>query len=130
MTSIIIKIFFVAFFLNLLYELLHSVLYTTCLSAPLKKYLHLIMKAALFDGISIAVIYYATSLVFDGYRQIIAFLILSLLFAYAWERYSLQAGKWEYSKEMPLLGGVGITPLVQLALTGILSVYIIFILFV
>jgi hypothetical protein len=118
------ELFFVAFFLNLLYELLHSVLYTTCLEAPLKKYVYLMLKAAIFDGIVIMIMYYATNLIsHEGW--LIAFLIASLLFAYLWEIYSLKVGKWRYAKTMPVILGVGVTPLLQLPLTGFLSLCIV-----
>ncbi len=129
MTHLIITLFFTAFFINLLYELLHSLLYKTCLEAPLKKYIYLILKAAIFDGFVISILYFLTFLVFNSY-QLIIFLVASLIFAYIWEIYSLKAGKWEYSKKMPLIFGVGVTPFLQLALTGFLSTYIVFNFFV
>lgn len=121
----IVKIFFVAFFLNLLYELLHSVLYTTCLEAPLKKYIRLMLKAAIFDGLAITIIYLVAFFIFPKYYQLSAFLIISLIFALAWEIYSLKKGKWEYAQDMPIILGVGITPLLQLALTGLTAIYIV-----
>ncbi|MDO8529813.1 MAG: hypothetical protein Q7S10_00155 [bacterium] len=132
MTLLLPGIFFVAFFLNLLYEVLHSILYETCLKAPLKKYIYLILKAALFDGMVIVLIYFDTYLIFknqnpfsDAY-QVMIFIVSSLLFAYIWEIYSLKKGKWEYSASMPIVLGVGVTPLVQLSLTGLASIYIVF----
>ena len=119
----LITLFFIAFFLNLLYELLHSLLYKTCQEASLKKYIYLILKAAIFDGLVISVISVATFSIFPAY-QLVVFVLVSLAFAYLWEIYSLKAGKWEYAKTMPKMLGVGITPLVQLVLTGLLSLYI------
>jgi len=130
--DLITKIFFTAFFISLLYELLHSILYKTCLNAPLKKYVYLILKAAIFDGFAISAMYYLTYLIFNNqdifsnYYQLILFFSISLMFAYAWEIYSIKAGKWEYSDRMPLILGVGITPVIQLFLTGLLSIYIVF----
>lgn len=121
--------FFISFFINLLYELFHSVLYTTCLEAPLKTYMYLILKAALFDGIVITGIYFFVSVVFRGSLQILLFIVISLVFAFAWEKYSLAKGKWVYSDTMPTILGVGVTPLIQLALTGFLSIYLTFVFF-
>jgi len=92
-------------------------LYKTCLDAPLKKYVYLMVKAALFDGFMIVVIYFLTG-------NITIFLVVSALFAYSWELYSLKKDKWEYAKTMPKILGAGITPTVQLALTGLASLYI------
>lgn len=129
MTDILIKTFFIAFFVNLLYEILHSVLYKTCLSASLKKYVFLILKAAAFDGFVISAMYFAVYLIFQNqniffnFYQLFVFLLISLVFAYGWEIYSLKKGKWEYSPRMPLIFGAGVTPLVQLPIAGLLSVY-------
>ncbi len=119
----LITLFFIAFFLNLLYELLHSLLYKTCQEASLKKYIYLILKAAIFDGLVISVISVATFSIFPAY-QLVVFVLVSLAFAYLWEIYSLKAGEWEYAKTMHKMLGVCLTPLVQLVLTGLLSLYI------
>ena len=122
MIILAIKIFFVAFFLNLLYELLHSLLYTTCLKASLKRYIYLMLKASLFDGFVITLFYVVTFLLSPRHYSLLAFVVINLLFAYFWEIYSLKAGKWEYSAAMPKILGVGVTPLLQLALTAIISI--------
>ena len=131
MIYFLVKILFVAFFINLLYELLHSVLYKTCIEAPLKKYVYLILKGAIFDAFSITIIYFATYLIFkninpfDSGAQIFAFLSINLILAYFWETYSIRNKRWEYSDAMPIILNVGITPLFQLAFTGIISLYLV-----
>ena len=124
MANLALKLFFVSFFINLLYELIHSVLYKTCLEASFKKYVYLILKAAIFDGFIISILYFLSFLIFPGY-YFLAFFIFTLLFAWFWEIYSIGKGKWEYSKNMPIVFGVGITPLIQLTLTGFASLYIV-----
>ena len=119
----LITLFLVAFFLNLLYELLHRLLYTTCIEASLKKYIYLILKAAIFDGVIITILYAISYWIFPTYH-IVIFVLLSLLFAYVWEIYSLKKGKWEYSKNMPKICSIGLTPLLQLAITGVVAIYI------
>ena len=90
------------------------------------------LKACIFDGLIITTLYYLVYLIFknenifENYLQLIIFSIASLAFAYGWEIYSINKGKWEYAKEMPLISNVGLTPLVQLLLTGILSLKIVF----
>ena len=124
------RIFIIAVAVNLAYELLHSWLYTTCQKASFKKYVYLIAKACIFDGAVIALIYYLSYLIFASqnifanYSQLAFFSITSLAFAYFWEKYSLERGKWEYAKNMPIVFGVGITPLFQLFLTGLLTLYL------
>ena len=117
----LIRIFFIAFFINLLYEIVHSFLYKTCLEASFKNYVYLIIKGAVFDGFFITLIYLISS-IFPNNFQILVFLSVNLLFAYFWEVYSLKKKKWEYSHKMPLFLSVGITPFIQLALTGIIAI--------
>ncbi|MBN1169269.1 hypothetical protein JXA63_05255 [Candidatus Woesebacteria bacterium] len=59
-------------------------------------------------------------------NQLVFFLIVSLFLAYIWERSSLKKGRWEYSKKMPVMLKVGITPLLQLAFTGLLTFFYVF----
>lgn len=130
--ELLVKIFFISIFINLIYELLHSVLYKTCLDSPLTKYIYLIIKAAIFDGFSITIIYFISYLIFRNQNlfnnswQIFTFIFISLIFACTWEIYSIKKKKWEYSDKMPTILGVGVTPFVQLALTGSLSIYLSF----
>ena len=133
MISIFIKVLFTAFFINLLYEMVHSLLYKTCHEASLKKYVYLMLKAATFDSIAITVMYYVIYKAFLGQASasatrapLIVFFVMSLLFAYAWEKYALQHKRWEYTEKMPIILGVGLTPLVQLFLTGLLTFYVVF----
>ena len=124
MIDVVLKIGLAAFFLNLAYELLHSLLYTTCWEAPLNRYVYLILKAALFDGVIIAIVYGLSW--FLPFGRMMFFVVVLLAFAWFWEVYSLRKGKWQYTQRMPLLLGVGLTPLVQLAACGILSLYLVF----
>jgi len=117
---LIFKIFLIAFCINLLYELAHSWLYETCQKASWKKYAYLMFKGALFDGAMITLVYYLAN------GNIVIFVLLALVFAYAWEFVAVKNKRWEYSVQMPLVLGVGITPLIQLALTGIIAIYISF----
>jgi len=129
MFLILINLFIIAFFINLLYEMLHSLLYKTCYQADLKRYVYLMLKGASFDGFWITFAYFVTYLIFqninifNNYLQLSLFIIVSILFAYTWEIYALKDKKWEYTDKMPLIFGVGLTPLIQLALTGFLSIY-------
>src|SRR3989344_8294339 len=122
MLYLFIKIFTVSAFVNLLYELLHSALYKTCLEASFEKYWKLMIKACLFDGLAITLIYYFSRAIFQNF-YLISFSVISLVFAYGWEVYSVKKGKWEYSKNMPIVFGVGLTPLIQLLITGIFTFY-------
>lgn len=128
----VLRIFFAAFFINLLYEILHSVLYETCLAAPLPKYVRLILKAALFDGFWIAAFHFIFFVGAENGRDIFSewrltpFLLGLLIFGYLWEIWSVKNDRWKYSSKMPLVFGIGLTPFIQLPLTGILSLLFVF----
>jgi len=120
MSDVILKLLFIAFTLNLVYELCHSILYHTCWDMALTEYVPLMLKAAAIDAVWITLIFLTTSF------NIVLFLVIAIVWAYIWEVFSLRTGRWEYSILMPRVFGVGLTPLVKLALTGILSFYILF----
>jgi len=119
----LVTLFWVACLINLVYEILHSVLYTTCLNASWKTYAYLMLKGALFDG-TVITIFFATTYTFFKEYYIAPFIIISLAFAYIWEVYSLKKGTWEYSEHMPTVFLVDVTPLIQLAATGMGAIYI------
>ena len=126
------KIFIIAFFINLLWELVHSQLYDTCLKMKLKPYTKLIIKMSLIDAFMISLIYLITALIFKNYLilnspiQLITYSILALLFVFIDEKIAIKNKRWKYSKKMPTIFGVGITPLIELFLTGIITFLIIF----
>src|SRR3989344_4036202 len=124
MLTTFFQIFIIAFLINLLYEVLHSQLYTTCLKMPLKKYIPLITIASVKDGIWISIFFAVSVLIFKNliiltnYYQILFFIIIALTFAFIDEKISIKYKRWEYSSQMPKIFGVGITPLLELAITG------------
>lgn len=132
MISILFQIFLVSFLINLLWEVIHSQLYTTCLKSSLKKYIPLIIGASLKDGFWISVFFLISVLIFKNVNilinhfQLSFFIFLSLSFSFIDEKISLKMKRWEYSKQMPKIFGVGITPLLEVAVTGILTFLYVF----
>lgn len=132
LTLIVIKLFLISFFINLLYEMLHSLLYKTCYEAKLRKYVYLMIKGAIFDGFWISFIYLITYFtfkninIFNNYHQLSLFLVICLIFAYIWEINAIRNKRWEYTDKMPLILKVGLTPLIQLSITGLLALYFTF----
>ncbi len=132
MISILLQIFLISFLINLLWEIIHSQLYITCLKLPLKKYIPLIVRASLKDGLWIS-LFFLISVIALGSVNILAntyqlflFIFLALIFSFIDEKVSLKMKRWEYSKQMPKIFGVGITPLLELAITGILTFLYVF----
>ena len=132
MISISFQVFLISSLINLLWELVHSQFYKTCLKLSLKKFIPLIVKASFKDGLWISAFFAVSVSIFrnvnilnDSY-QILFFTIISLFFAFIIEKISLKSKRWKYASIMPKIFGVGVTPLLQLAVTGILTFLFIF----
>ena len=122
MILILLKIFIFSFLINLLWEVLHSQLYETCLKASLKKYIPLITFASLKDGFWITLFYYISTILFNNQNillnqsQLLFYIIISLIFAFIVEVYAINHRRWEYSNKMQKFLGVGLTPLFELTI--------------
>lgn len=91
----------------------------------------LLLKMSVKDGVWISVFYLFTVLLFhtvnpwDNWMQVAIFSVIALSFAFVDEKISITMGRWEYSPKMPLVYGVGLTPLLELVATGILTFWIV-----
>jgi len=127
-----IKLFIVAFFLNLVWEVLHSALYTTCHQMPLGKVQRLLVVMSLKDAFWICVFFGASILLFGSLDpffnlwQLVFFTFVALGFSFIDERVSTHIGRWEYASSMPTVLGVGVTPLLEVAVTGVAALSIVF----
>ena len=94
----------------------------------------MITISALKDGIWISIFFLISALIFketnvlNNFPQFWFFVIISLLFAFFNEKISLKMGRWKYSEKMPRIFGVGISPLFELVITGILTFLFVFLL--
>ena len=52
-------------------------------------------------------------------------LALGLFTALLFEKWALQSGTWDYTSEMPVIFGIGLAPLIQLAILSIISIYLV-----
>lgn len=127
MIETLLHIFLISSLINLVWEVLHSQLYTTCLEMPFKKYPSLIVKQSIKDGLWISIFYLITYLLFQNAEilnnrlQLALFIVLSLVFSFVDEKISIKLKRWQYSKQMPTILGVGLTPLIELAVTGVVT---------
>ncbi len=132
MINLLIKIFVISFFLNLLWEIIHSQFYTTCLEYDLKKYIKVIINASIKDALFITLFYLFSVFIFDSQKiltnsiQLLFYIIISLLFSFIDEKISLKLKRWKYSKQMPKILGVWISPLFELVVTWVLSFWLVF----
>jgi hypothetical protein len=119
------------FGLNLLWELAHCQLYETCRRQSWKQNLPLLTIMSIKDSFFIALFYLITVVLFrsaDILRnppQLAAFIAISLAFSFIDERVSVARGRWEYATIMPRIGGVGITPLLEIVVTGVVSFWLV-----
>lgn len=132
MISLLFQIFLISFLFNLVWEVIHSQLYITCLESSLKRYIPLIIGASLKDGFWITSFFLFSAYIFGNVNiltniyQLICFTFFSLVFSFIDERISLKMKRWEYSRKMPTIFRVGVTPLFEVAITGILTFMYVF----
>jgi len=131
----IVPIFITAFLINVCWEIFHSRLYTTCLTMKGGPLMKLLIKMSFKDAFWISLFYVITVFIFQNIfilnnpLQILLFSILALLFSFIDEGISVRLKRWEYSPKMPIIFGVGVTPLFELAVTGLATFIFIFYLF-
>ena len=120
---------FIALILNAIWEFSHSLLYVHLSEIP--KYLHLII-ASFGDMVTIMGIFTIVSLKNRNLKWIksprksdyLLIGFLGLAIAVFIEVINLNLGRWAYTAAMPTIFGIGISPLIQLALTGVASLII------
>jgi hypothetical protein len=132
MLLIALKIFCLGFLVNLLWEILHSQLYLTCLNLPFKKFTSRIISASAKDALwilffyFISVVLFKNNFIFQNNIQLGFFVFAALIFSFMDEKISLKLKRWEYTEKMPTIYGVGISPLLELVITGIFVFIFIF----
>ncbi|MBI1866625.1 MAG: hypothetical protein HY005_02630 [Candidatus Staskawiczbacteria bacterium] len=129
---ILIRIFLISFLINIIWEFSHCGLYSTCLNWTPKKRILLLFFASFKDALLIVIFYLIATFPF-GNKNILElplsfyyFIILSLFFSFVDEKISIRYKRWEYSPKMPKAFGVGMTPFLELAVTGIITFVIVF----
>ena len=120
---------FIVFFLNLIWEFSHYRLYVDLTGIP--STIHLII-ASFADLFLVFLIFSINSL----FRRSIKWIenpkkldyanlaVFGVLIATSIEIYSLSKGRWAYTELMPTILGIGLSPLIQLSTTSILSLWI------
>ena len=122
---------FLVFIFNLVWEILHSSLYISFMLE--ENYWRTILFASLGDVLYVSLIFGIVSLNNNGFKWIsilknrdywlVAFLgILTAVFV---ELKAAYLGKWVYTEAMPTIFGIGISPLLQLAVTASLALWVV-----
>lgn len=79
----------------------------------------ILIRASLADAIFISVLFSLTKVI----KKIWLFPVLAILLAFLIEWWALDTGRWAYNSLMPVVPilRVGLSPLIQLVVTGIIS---------
>jgi hypothetical protein len=134
MLFLLTALFVFGFLLNMVWEIWHSQLYTTCLKQEWTKNVRLLTIMSLKDAFFIVLFYLVTVLLFGSYDifsnslQLVVFVFISLSFSFVDEKISIKKKRWEYAPAMPTIWGVGVTPLLEIAVTGGIALAFVFLL--
>lgn len=115
--------------LNLIWEFSHYRLYLDLTGIPATPHLilasfvdvFLVMTVVLFISLKSRSVGWINQC---GEKNHFFFVVFSLILAFIWETINLSLGRWIYSVDMPLFFGVGLSPLLQLAITGSIALCI------
>jgi hypothetical protein len=120
----------ILFILNLAWEIFHYRFYVDL--TGIHPALHIIL-ASFADMLLVLVVLYTSSKI-SGTKNILnqnylVVLIIGLIFAGILEITNLRLGRWQYISSMPVIFGIGVSPLIQLSATAIISVELIKVIF-
>ena len=133
--NVLLAIFSTSYLSNLLWEVAHSLLYDWN-KFPLKNdifyYIPKILRAALADAVIICFIFLLICLFEKSFnwihqpkkKEYLLILILGFITAVFIEIRAKFLNLWDYNEYMPLVFSVGLTPLIQLSVTGIIALSI------
>ncbi|OWK27443.1 MAG: hypothetical protein US76_04440 [Parcubacteria group bacterium GW2011_GWA2_38_13b] len=116
----IIFVFISAFFLNLVWENLHSYLYVHYQSGPITQVL--LARAALVDAFFITTLWLFFQFIPYLKKRMWLAAIFAVIAAIILEKYALSSGRWAYNEYMPIMPllRIGLTPTIQL---GVISFF-------
>lgn len=115
----LLLVFLIAFALNLVWEFAHSRLYVSYRGGEISNTILFYVSA--MDGIYILA--FVALAEFFKIKKSTFIIIGGLLWAIALELWAQETGRWVYAAAMPIIPllNIGLTPAVQLALTGYIA---------
>ena len=125
---VVLLIFINSYMVNFIWESLHGVFLSADLDFNAMKYVPLVSYVSLIDGFFVLGIYLFVAALWRDVtwiqemnrKQICTVLIAGLLLAAAIEyRKVIVTGAWSYGRLMPTFFGLGLSPLLQLSVTGL-----------
>lgn len=117
-------IFIISFILNLIWENIHSLLYSHYMGGEITEFI--LLRATLGDAVMISI--FSLPFIFlptfkNNYWIMIA---IGIVVAVSIEWAAISVGRWSYNELMPIIPvlNVGLTPTIQLGILGYLSLRI------
>ncbi len=125
-----ISLFFSSLVFNFIWETFNL---SFCLSNTLgfNSSLTLLTYASFVDGLIIISVYLFLGFIFRKFywfsdkKILIFFIIILITISVLIEERALLTERWIYSEDMPTLFGIALLPLIQLAITGALSIFLV-----
>jgi len=130
---IVMRMLVISFLLNFIWESIHAVLLYEGHNIPAYDYFMMMSYVSVIDALLILVIYLIVSGILKDLfwmkklnpPVIGIFVFIGIIIAATIEYDAIYLRhKWSYSALMPTVFGLGISPLVQLSITGLLSIII------
>lgn len=121
----------VAFFLNFFWESLHGLLFVDHPAMEAASYVPMMLEMASYDAVAVLGLYLFVALVFrsllreNTVSHTALFSIAAIIAAAVGEYAAVQIlHAWAYLPSMPTVSGIGLLPLMQLAVTGVASIFV------
>lgn len=131
--SIVFCMFGFSFLLNFLWEALHAVYLYQRHDFEASNYIPMLLYVSSVDSLIIMGLYVGVSIMWLDFfwikismkKQLLVFAAIGIVIATIIEILSVfYYHRWMYKKLMPTVFGIGISPLVQLSITGLLAVWL------
>jgi hypothetical protein len=128
---VIVCIYVFSFFSNFVWEALHGVYLYEAHDFSARRYVPMLIYVSSMDGVLVVIIYLLSSLLVKDFlwmnhnrkMPVLVFILLGLVAAGGIEFWSVFLhDRWTYKPEMPTAFGIGLSPLLQLSTTGLISV--------
>ncbi len=129
---VVLLIFIFSYLLNFVWESWHAVYLYEEHTMNARKFVFMIGYASMVDAFLILLMYFIVALLWREFfwiwkfrgEQVAVFVAAALLIAVFIEyRAVFLLDKWRYSVLMPQIFGIGLSPLVQLAVTGLIVLW-------
>ena len=117
----VLLVFVSAFFLNLIWENAHSILYLNYKGGEITEFI--LIWASLSDAIYIMLASILMLVLKNRKVGVLVACFALLLLSFFIEKWALSSGRWAYDTAMPIVPiiDIGLTPAIQLALLGFTS---------